>query len=225
VLNVRPLRFVAESADEYEIGAKTSFFDKAIEVNVSAYIHDYTNLQIPVLLYNSSTSYLTTAPSAEVTGLEIDPSWQVFDSLQLYGLIALQHGNYEGNFPCQNTAGVSVDCSAQKPVGLAPLRAVAGFVYSPELPVAGLLRINLSLNYSDKYQNSVAGVALAATTSRSLVDASVNYELPGGHWNVSLEGRNLTNVHWFSTAVQDGNSVAVYPDDPQTVIFRVRYKY
>jgi outer membrane receptor protein involved in Fe transport len=57
------------------------------------------------------------------------------------------------------------------------------------------------------------------------VDASVNYELPGGHWNVSLEGRNLTNVHWFSTAVQDGNSVAVYPDDPQTVIFRVRYKY
>ena len=224
-IDVAPARFLPESANEYEIGAKASFFDKAVQLNFSAYIHDYTNLQIPVLLYNSSTSYLTTAPAAQVTGLEIDPSWQVASFLQLYGLIALQHGDYQGTFLCQNTAGISVDCSAQRLVGVAPLRAVTGVVYSPDLPIPGVMRINLSLNYSDKYQNSVAGVALAATTSRTLVDASVNYELPDGHWNLSLEGRNLTNVHWFSTAVQDGNSVAVYPDDPRTVIFRVRYKY
>jgi iron complex outermembrane receptor protein len=223
----QPLQFLPETANEYEIGAKANFFDRKLNINFSAYIHDYTNLQIPVLLYGASTSYLTTAPGAEITGLEIDPTLQVTSELQFYSLIALQHGNYTGgNFPCQSTTGTTVDCSANKLVGLAPLRALVGLVYSPELPVIpGQLRFGLSVNYSDKYQNSILGVQLAATNSHSLVDASVNYDLPGSHWTFSLEGRNLTDIHWFSTAVQNGNSVAVYPDDPRTVIFRARYKY
>jgi iron complex outermembrane receptor protein len=226
VIVTAPVRFLPESANEYEIGAKGSFFDDRLHINVSAYIHDYTNLQIPVLLYGASTSYLTSSPGAEVTGLELDPTWQVSRQLQLYALIALQHGNYTGGkFPCQSVTGATIDCSAEKLVGLAPLRALLGLVYSPDLPVPGKLRFGLSVNYSDKYQNSILGVDLAATASHSLVDASVNYDLPGAHWTFSLEGRNITNVHWFSTAVQNGPSVAVYPDDPATVIVRARYRY
>ncbi len=226
VIVTQPLQFLPESADEFEVGAKASFLDNRVHVNLSAYIHDYANLQIPVLLYGASTSYLTTAPGAQVTGLELDPSWQVTNELQLYALIALQHGNYtNGKFACQNTVGVTIDCSTDKLVGLAPLRALLGLVYAPELPIPGQLRFGLSINYSDKYQNSILGVQLAATNSRSLVDASINYDLPDNHWTLSLEGRNLTNVHWFSSAVQDGNSVAVYADDPATVIVRARYKY
>jgi len=221
-----PAQFLPESANEYEIGLKSRFFDNRVNINLSAYIHDYTNLQIPVLRYDSSTSYLTTAPGAEITGIELDPSWQVTNELQLYALIALQHGNYnDGKFPCQSVTGSTVDCSADKLVGLAPLRALLGLVYAPDLPIPGQVRFGLSLNYSDKYENSILGVDLAATGSRSLVDASINYELPDNHWTFSLEGRNLTNVHWFSSAVQNGPSVAVYPDDPATVIVRARYKY
>jgi iron complex outermembrane receptor protein len=223
-IDFRPLKYLAEAANEYEIGAKAGFLDNKLQLDVSAYIHDYTNLQMPVLLYNSSTIYLTTAHAAEITGLEIDPSWQVADFLQLYGLIALQHGNYNSAFQCQNTTGIYIDCSAQRLIDVAPLRAVTGFVVSPQLPIPGALRINLSLNYSDKYQNSILGVPLAATNSRTLVDASINYAVDD-HWALSVEGRNLTNVHWFNTAFQDGKSVAVLPDDPRTIVGRIRYKY
>jgi iron complex outermembrane receptor protein len=226
VIVTAPQQFLAESANEYEIGAKASFFDKRLNVNLSAYIHDYTNLQIPVLKYDSSTSYLTSAPGAQITGLELDPTLQLTNDLQVYGLIALQHGNYaNGPFVCQSVTGSNIDCSANKLVGLAPLRALVGMVYAPDLPIPGQLRFGLSVNYSDKYQNSILGVDLAATSSHSLVDASINYDLPGDHWRFSLEGRNLTNVHWFSTAVQSGPAVAVYADDPATLIFRVRYNY
>ncbi len=106
--------------------------------------------------------------------------------LQLYGLIALQHGNYAGGaFPCQGITGKTVDCSADRLIGLAPLKALAGLVYAPDLPIPGQLRFGLSLNYSDKYENSLVGVDLAATGSRTLVDASVNYDLPDGHWSLS----------------------------------------
>ncbi|HLG87401.1 MAG TPA: TonB-dependent receptor, partial [Alphaproteobacteria bacterium] len=224
-LVVAPVRFLPESASEYEVGLKAVFLDNKIHVNLAAYIHDYANLQIPVLLYNASTYWLTTAPTAEISGIEIDPTWQITPELQLYGLFTIQHGSYGPGFLCQNTAGGYVDCSANKLVGLAPLRALVGAVYSPALPIPGKLRFSLSLNYSDKYENSVAGVDLAATTSHTLVDASINYALPDNHWSFSLEGRNLTNIHWFSTAAQDGPAVAVYPDDPLTIVARARYKY
>lgn len=221
-----PLQYLPEAANQYEIGAKANLLDNRVTLNLSAYIHDYTNLQIPVLLYNSSTYYLTAAPGAEITGLEIDPSWQVTHEIQLYGLIALQHGNYaDGAFPCQGITGTTVDCRADKLIGLAPLRALAGLVYSPDLPVPGRLRLGISANYSDKYENSLLGVDLAATGSRTLLDASVSYDMPDNHWTFTLEGRNITNVHWFSSAVQNGTAVAVYPDDPATVTVRARYRY
>jgi iron complex outermembrane receptor protein len=221
-----PRQFLAESANQYEIGAKATLLDGRLDINLSAYIHDYTNLQIPVLRYDSSTYYLTTAPAAEITGIEIDPTWKITDALQLYALIALQHGNYGGGpFACQGITGTMVDCSANKLIGLAPLRALVGAVYIPDLPIPGKLRLGVSVNYSDKYQNSILGVDLAATGSRTLLDASVNYDLPDGHWSFSIEGRNLADVHWFSSAVQNGTAVAVYPDDPRTVTARIRYRY
>jgi len=221
-----PLKYLPEAGNQYEIGAKASLFDDRVNLNLSAYIHDYTNLQIPVLLYNSSTYYLTTAPGAEVTGIEIDPTWQVTHELQLYGLITLQHGNYAGGaFPCQGITGKTVDCSADRLIGLAPLKALAGLVYAPDLPIDGRLRLGISVNYSDKYENSLLGVDLAATGSRTLLDASVSYDTPDNHWTFTLEGRNITYVHWFSSAVQNGTAVAVYPDDPATVTIRARYRY
>jgi iron complex outermembrane receptor protein len=221
-----PLQFLPEAVDQYQIGAKASFLDHRLSLNLSAYIHDYTNLQIPVLRYNSSTYYLTSAPGAQITGLEIDPAWQIRKDLQFYGLIALQHGNYSGGpFPCQGVTGNTVDCSAEKLIGLAPLRVLAGLVYSPDLPIDGKLRLGVSVNYSDKYENSILGVDLAATNSRTLLDASISYDTPDKHWTFTLEGRNITNVHWFSSAAQNGTAVVVYPDDPATVTVRARYRY
>src|SRR5579859_1516101 len=225
VINLAPQRYLPENADQYEIGSKLDLFDKALQLNLSGYIHNYTNLEVPVLLYNASTSYLLSAPQAQITGATLDASWRATSEIQLYGTITAQHGNYQGQFNCQNTAGVTVDCQNNPLVGLAKLKALGGAVYAPVLPISGKVRLNFSANYSDQYQNSVANDPLAITKGHTLYDASVTYDLPETHLTFSLEGRNLTDVHWFSTAYQSGPSVAVLPDDPRMIIFRVRYKY
>ena len=225
VLTVRPQRYLPENVEQYEIGSKLDLFDKALQFNVAGYIHDYTNLEIPVLLYNASTSYLLSAPHAQITGAEFDISWRATSEIQLYSTITAQHGNYEGQFLCQNTAGVTVNCQSNPLTGLAKLKALGGAVYAPVLPITGQLRFNFSANYSDQYQNSIANDPLAITKSHTLYDASINYDLPESHLTFSLEGRNLTDVHWFSTAYQSGPSVAVLEDDPRTIIFRARYRY
>jgi len=225
VVNVRPQRYLPEHVDQYEIGSKLDLFDKTLQFNVAGYIHDYRDLEIPVLLYNASTSYLLSAPHAQITGAEFDASWQATSEIRLYGTLTAQHGNYEGQFNCQNIAGATVNCQNNPLVGLAKLKALGGAVYAPVLPIPGKVRLNFSANYSGDYQNSVANDPLAVTKSHTLYDASINYDLPETHLTFSLEGRNLTDVHWFSTAYQSGPSVAVLEDDPRMVIFRVRYKY
>ena len=225
VINVRPQRYLPENAEQYEIGSKLSLFGNALQFNVSGYIHNYTNLEVPVLLYNSSTSYLLSAPHAQITGAEFDTTWQATSELQLYGTLTAQHGNYQGQFNCQNISGVTIDCRNNPLTGLAKLKALGGAVYAPVLPISGQVRVNFSANYSDDYQNSVANDPLAITKAHTLFDASVNYDLPETHLTFSLEGRNLTDVHWFSTAYQSGPSVAVLEDDPRMIIFRLRYKY
>jgi outer membrane receptor protein involved in Fe transport len=149
----------------------------------------------------------------------------VTSEIQLYGVTTAQHGNYQGQFLCQNTAGVTVNCQNNPLTGLAKLKATGGTVYAPVLPIPGQLRVNFSANYTSDYQNSVANDPLAITKAHTLYDASINYDLPETHLTFSLEGRNLTDVHWFSTAYQSGPSVAVLEDDPRMIIFRARYKY
>jgi len=225
VINVRPQRYLPEDVNQYEIGAKLAFFDNALQFNASGYIHDYKNLEIPVLLYNASTSYLLSGPHAQITGAEFDTSWRATSEIQLYGTLTAQHGNYGGQFLCQNTAGVTVNCQENPLIGLAKLKALGGAVYAPVLPIPGQVRVNFSANYSSDYQNSVANDPLAITKAHTLYDASINYDVPETHLTFSLEGRNLTDVHWFSTAYQSGPSVAVLEDDPRMIIGRVRYKY
>jgi iron complex outermembrane receptor protein len=225
VINLRPQRYLQEDAEQYEIGAKLDLFGNKLHFNVAGYIHDYTNLEVPVLLYNASTSYLLSAPHAQIAGAAFDTSWQATSELQLYGTLTAQHGNYNGVFNCQNIAGAVVNCQTNPLIGLAKLKALGGAVYAPVLPISGQLRVNFSANYSGDYQNSVANDPLAITKAHTLYDASVTYDLPETHLTFSLEGRNLTDVHWFNTAYQDGPSVAVLEDDPRMVIFRIRYKY
>ena len=225
VIVAAPQRYLPEHSDQYEIGAKLALFGNALQLNGAAYIHNYTDLEIPVLLYNASTSYLLSAPRAQITGAEFDASWRATSELQFYGTLTAQHGNYQGQFNCQNTAGITVNCQDNPLTGLAKLKALGGAVYAPTLPIPGQVRLNFSANYSDQYQNSVANDPLAITKAHTLYDASINYDVPETHLTFSLEGRNLTDVHWFSTAYQSGPSVAVLEDDPRMFIFRVRYKY
>jgi iron complex outermembrane receptor protein len=225
VIDLQPQRYLPEHVDQYEIGSKLGLFDNALQFNVSGYIHNYTNLEIPVLLYNASTSYLLSAPQAQISGAEFDTSWQATPEFEFYGTLTAQHGNYQSEFNCQNTAGVTVNCQNNPLIGLAKLKALGGAVYAPVLPIPGQLRVNFSANYSSDYQNSVANDPLAITKAHTLYDASINYDVPQTHLTFSLEGRNLTDVHWFSTAYQSGPSVAVLEDDPRMIIFRVRYKY
>lgn len=222
----RPTPYGPEEVDSYEVGLKFTSPDRTFRINVAAYQAEYEGLQLPVFFPGTSTSYTSNASGATIRGIEVEPTWQVFDSLQLYGNLSVTHGEYTESFICSDAHQVFRDCSGNRIKGLIPEKYVAGFRYSPLLPIPGELSFVGSWNYNDKYYNNVANeIDLVQTQAVDLYNASIGWISPDTRWNVSLEGRNLADKHYVLAGLQLSHpttpAVTGYVNEPRQVVLRV----
>lgn len=222
----RPTPYGPEKVDSYEVGVKFTTDDGMFRLNAAAYRAEYDGLQLPVFFPGTSTSYTSNATGATIQGIELEPTWQVFDSLQLYGNMSFTHGEYTDSFICSGADGTFRDCSGNKIKGLVPEKVVAGFRYAPQLPMPGQLSIVGSWTYSDKYYNNVANeIDLVQTQAVDLYNGSISWTDAEGRWNVSLEGRNLSDKHYVLAGLQLASpvrpAVTGYINEPRQVVLRV----
>lgn len=59
-----------EGIDAYEIGLKTDWFDRRLQINAAAFLYDYTNLQQQI--YQFGTLFTLNAASARIKGIDLD---------------------------------------------------------------------------------------------------------------------------------------------------------
>jgi outer membrane receptor protein involved in Fe transport len=175
--------------------------------------------QIP----GTTIARVTNASGARVRGIEFEPSWQVADSFLLYGNGAFTWAKYTESFICQ-ISGVFQECRTKKLRGVVPFKGTAGFVFTPDLGTEGGFRIGASVDYSDKFYNDAPNTELTAAKARTLVDALIAYDSPA-NWTLSLEGKNIFNKKYWSTGLNLGATIVVYPNDPRMIVGRFRYKF
>ncbi len=224
-----PLSYAPEKVNSYEAGVKFQGFNNRLRANVALFQADYTGMQLPVFVPGTLSSYTSNAAGAQVKGIEFEPTWYVTDSVQIYGNLAITDGKYTSAFPCTDAFNVLQDCSNRKPKGIIPTKYLIGVSFTPELAVPGQWRFNADLGHNDKYFNNVANSPLVATRDLNLVNLSVAYTTSDNHWTFSAEGKNVTDQRYYGTALQLGNavspSVTIYPNDPATWAFRVKYQF
>jgi iron complex outermembrane receptor protein len=80
----QPTPYDEETVDSYELGVKYQTEDQRFRVNFAGFIAKYEGLQLPVFFPGTSTSYTSNASNATIEGIELEPTWQATDSLQLY---------------------------------------------------------------------------------------------------------------------------------------------
>lgn len=68
-----PLEFDPEQVDSYEIGAKTRLLDNTLQLNVSLFRYDYTDLQL--VYFDQGSSQVANVGEARGQGLELDLRW------------------------------------------------------------------------------------------------------------------------------------------------------
>src|SRR5690606_13069580 len=113
--------------DSYEIGAKFQTADNRLRVNVAIYQSVYDHLHQAVFIPHTSFIVTTPAAGAKTHGIEIEPTWQVSDTLQLYGNMSVSDGEYTDTFECTDAYSVRRDCSGNELKGVIPLKTNIGF--------------------------------------------------------------------------------------------------
>src|SRR5260370_7227853 len=79
------LPYAPETVTDYEIGAKSDWFERRLRVNLAAYHSDYKNIQRSVFV-NESQSFVTeiqNAAKAKINGVELEITARPFTPLTL----------------------------------------------------------------------------------------------------------------------------------------------
>ena len=230
---------------EVEAGAKTSWFDKRLRVNVALFYEWQKGVQlnktafVPVI--RGVTPYLTNAGNARVYGAEFEANAAPWQGMLLTGTLSLLRGHFVGGtfnedqtLPSGST--VVVDRSGESLPQLPKIQFSIGATQKVPLSIG---EMSLHLDYA--YQSSqVFGQATPAAAQPQAVkdvyalanaanrikgygalNGRVGLQLPNPNLEVYLFGKNLTANKYFVRAYGDlftaglGLGIA-YQGDPRT---------
>jgi iron complex outermembrane receptor protein len=108
--------FNPETVDAYEIGAKTSWFDRRLFVNVAAFYTDYHDIQETITESGGSTGNSTVvknAAAAKVEGVELDWTGKPIEPVTVRGSFGYLHSHFSGfyNAEAWSTAATGAPCT------------------------------------------------------------------------------------------------------------------
>ena len=210
-----------ETVWNYEVGAKTRWFDGRMQANVTGYIAKYDNLQIAQ--FTPSLDYvLTNAGKAEAKGVEAELSVLPSPGLTLsvnyaftdgtytdFDLTAQGGGDFTGN-QLQETARNSLNVSAR---------------YLFELGSGSTVSVYADLQKKSKIYHDPANTELAAGELDSMVNAGIVMASVDEQWILSIWGKNLTDERASVLSAFNGTSFlgtfaqsAVAAGDPSQAI-------
>lgn len=207
--------FGPESVDSYELGAKGSFFDNALNLNAAIFFAEYTDQQITVQsgadsdndgVNDTFVSSVFNAGASEYTGFELEGSWFINDEFTLSGNLGIIDAeiteiisadvNIADQFVTQNTPELQSQLSLN---------------YTNDFADKGQISVTGSLSYRDEYflfnvenPGFDAGVNVLFPDggpaldpdSYTLADLSIVWTAPSEKYRLGLHGRNLTDEEY-----------------------------
>ncbi len=228
--NIGPIAFDPEKVDSYEVGAKLTALDGKLRINSAAYFAEFEGLQLPVFFPGTINSYTSNASDAEVYGLEVEATWRLTPEFQVFGSLSLTGGKYTSPFRCTDERGAIQNCQNAKLKNLIPVQSTLGFLYVPDINIGGgTIRIGGDWTYTSEYEGSTANTPGTQLRALHIVNGFVSYSTPGDHWTISLEGKNLTDEHYYRSALSfanaAGGALVAFPSDPLTWGVRLRASF
>jgi len=194
--------FDSEKAKGFEIGVKSTLFDRRLRANFTAYSYKYTDLQVSIYLPASAAFITGNAGSARTRGAEAELSFVATPNLTLRGTANYNDGEFLNSLgPCYDNQSAAQGCDpatgsqdlSGKPLPRAPKWTLSGgFDYRQ--PVGDLaLNLGANLNYSGRYQLEPTVDPELAQRAFARLDANIGIGSADGRWKFSVIGRNLTN--------------------------------
>jgi iron complex outermembrane recepter protein len=200
--NVEP-----EEPTSYEVGMRTTLFDKRLTANFTAFKTKVDRYQTSARDPDQAIFYIRNA-EADTQGVEFDlfarPLAEQDFTLGLSGAyVDAQWGNFrnaacfQGQTAAQGCVG-GVQNLTDKPLPFAPEWTFSGFTgYSR--PVAGAayrVGMNVSASYRDTTGIQFPNSPFTIQSGYALVNAALSFGASDGNWQLSLYGKNLADEEY-----------------------------
>lgn len=202
--------FLPEYLWSYEAGVKSTFLQRRLRANASAFYYDYTNLQ--VVQYINGIATTTNAGKATIKGLELEVLARPMNRLTLNSTVAYLDARYDIYFD----AGTSL--AGNRLPNAPKWNVTLGAEYRATLGTSGDLLFRTDLALRDKVFFKPSNDPLYAGENVTLLNGRISFQPNGKDWEIALYGRNLTNERYASyKAVGTDVSGVSNPSLPLTV--------
>jgi iron complex outermembrane receptor protein len=189
--------FKPERVESYELGAKTSLFDKRLTANLSAFYIDYTNIQ--VLVATGIAPTIQNAAAGRVQGVELDVQALLAPGLIFSGGI----GHIDAKYTSVNPLATEITLNKKFPKS-PKWTYNASLSYEANLDGHGSLTPRVDWYYRSQVFNDALNAALASQKSYHLINAGITYRNPSQSWSLELMGKNLTDQRYLLNAKSNG---------------------
>lgn len=223
-----------EFVTNYEIGAKTSWMERRLQLNVAAFYMDYEDLQVrttcidcgpfPVLI-------LGNAAAATSKGFELELSALATDNLLIAAGVGYSDATYDTFEGVTNNRTRMLEDASGNHIPVAPKWTLNVTVQHQARLADGTLTSRLDYSYlDDRY--SIQGVlndSYSFLPSQSLLNARLSYGPHNGNWSLSAWARNLTDNKSliyanFRSAFGSRGGVGMY-QEPRTYGISLDYRF
>jgi iron complex outermembrane receptor protein len=222
--------FAPEILTDYEVGAKSEWFDRRLRADLALYHSDYSNIQRQVDLFqnNQIVPVVTNAASATIDGAELELTARPVDGLTLHGSAAYTSPRYEKYF---NTA-LGVDLSHDAFQATSKWQFGASATYVMPVPY-GHLSSTLDYSYKTKSNlypdnNTIFSNGATIQPGFGLLNARIAYNIDDYDTEISFWIKNITDETYIITATDLTGSLGYAFNglgDPRTFGFEVKKEF
>lgn len=221
------LPFDDEQVTSYEIGAKSSFMDDRLFLNLAYFHNDYKDIQLSIFteIPNSNPPQFfgdfTNAGEGSIEGVELEYQAQLSESFRLQGNLAWLDTEYDEFV----TGGVNV-ADAQRFTNAPEFSGSISGIYTHDLGDNGSLIARASYYYQDEVYPTTDLSEAIKQGAYGLTSAGLIWQ-SNGAWRVALEGSNLADREYRTTGYNIGalGILTGFYGPPRTVSLTVSYDF
>jgi iron complex outermembrane receptor protein len=216
-----------EVATDYEMGLKSTFFDRTLLFNFAGYLTDYNNIQksqtVVSIAGNAIGTATQNAAKAQIYGVELESRYRPFKSLELSANYTYTDPKYIKWLEPTGKPGVFIDHSHDEweiPLQMFNLSAT----YTADLPSGDHVVLHGGLYHQSLLYFGLALPLLPSETilkqnAYALADARIAYEFTQADASVALYGRNLTDKKYYvgASALRTVGISLLLPGEPRFI--------
>jgi iron complex outermembrane recepter protein len=229
----------SETADNYEVGMKSSWFDDRVQVNATVFYTPYKDVQVTTQQFqivNGNPTNVTAVLNAGKQlnkGAELETIWRPIAPLSFVLNVGYLDAEFE-EFLTSCGAGCILDISSlNEPINAPDWTTFLGATYEWEMAVGA---VGLHAGYQYRSATKVANTLASITDQDAydVLDVGVSYTTENDAWRFAVEGKNILDEEYRVAGYDFGNigvgalggvSQVGFYGPPRTVAFTASYRY